>query len=422
MKKSHLVFLIVFAACAMRATPLAQAQKRSVDLSAGKAAEAFNIPQSVWSNINNFVFLIGFDTQGGPGAINVEYAKRFSQLKSYPRLRAATRKWGEETFTLLQDLARELSKGRIKTLLSELNAAIDKRRTDPTGGQQEFERKFTALNQEFALLAGLSQRATEQFKELDAASKAAIEEYKNRNFPDNQWITIGPKFDDLQRAFGLMNGQWGALTSDLNDVRKLVSNNRLDDIDIEVGLLTWDDVTRSANGFVTNIPTQREYLSGNNYYNNCSILGTPNTYFLIINSFLESKNHVLGADGDKLKMMFRPPGQTTAARMEWKFIKAGNGWWKIINRAKGESFAVDSATQGSGYVPRLTPIGPYSGQLWRCLPSGQNGWVRLINSFNGELKSMDTYSDTFDAFMDNTNNRSGQYWKFLRSAAAKTVH
>ncbi|MGA9771218.1 MAG: hypothetical protein WBV94_19445 [Blastocatellia bacterium] len=421
MQKSRILFLIVFAVCVLQAETFAQAQKRSVDLSAGKAAEAFKIPQSVWSNINNFVFLIGFDTQGEPGAVNVEYSKRFGQLKTYPALRAATRKWGQESFPLLQNFAKELAKGDVKTMLSELNAAFNKRKSDPVAAKREFDQKFATLNQKFTLLAGMSQRATEQFKQLDAASRAAILEYKSHNFPENQWIVIGPKLDDVQRAFGLMNGQWGALISDLKDLQKIVSNNQLDDIDIEVGLLTWDDIARSANGFVTDIPVQQRYLSGDNYYDNCPLLGSANNYFLVINSFLESKNYVLGMDGDKIKMMSRPAGRTTAAHMEWKFVKAGQGWWKIINRSKGDSFAVDSATHGSGYVPRLTPKGSYSGQLWRCMTTQASGWVRLINSFNGEYRSMDTYSDSFEAFMANTENRSGQYWRFMRSAAARPV-
>lgn len=403
-----LLALIVWASLALpSASTFGQTQKYTVNLSAGKAGEALKIPPGIYTNINSFVFLIAFDLNGMPGAVNLEYSKRFGQMKAYPDLKAATRQWGQETFPLLQRLGIELSKPEIKTLLSGLSDAFARRKTDPSQAQQDFDQKLAALNQKFHDLNQLSAAVKQQFDNLSRASNAAILEYKSRNFPENQWVSIGPKLNDVQQAVGLMSGQWGALLSDLQDLQRLMANNKLDDVDIDVGLLTWDDIAHYASGFVTNVPLQQKYLSGDNYYDNCPLL--ENAYYLIRNSFLNNGDIALSVDQDgyKLKMMTRA-GLDANKRLgqEWQFRKAGQGWWKIINRARGDGFAIDT--------DKLAHIGNYSGQYWRCLSTQNPGWVRLINSFTGELKSLDTYSNTWKAFMANTENRSGQYWRFVK--------
>ncbi|MDT5271744.1 MAG: hypothetical protein QOH49_3930 [Acidobacteriota bacterium] len=382
-----------------------QTPKRTVNLGAGKAGEVLKIPQSEWNNINSFVFLIGFDIHAAPGVINLEYAKRFGQMKSYPDLQAATRQWGLVTFPLVQRLAQELSKSDIRDLLTRLNTAFNRRKADPGGAQQEFQQTFIELNRKFKELSDLSASVKQQFEHLDRASKAAILEYKSRNFPENQWVSIGPKVSDVQQAIGLMNGQWSALLSDLQDLQRLVANNQLDDIDIEVGLLTWNDIMLSASGFITNIPLQHKYLSGENYYDNCPLLDSK--FYLMKNRFLSERYFVLGLERNlsTLKMMPREnPHTSDSFRQQWRFNKMGRGWWRIINRSKGNGYRLDTGV--------MAPVSSASGQAWRCMPSPIRGWVRLINSFTGELKSLDTYGNTLEAFMDVSGNKSGQYWQF----------
>lgn len=383
-----------------------QIPKRTVNLGAGKAGEVLKIPQSEWNNINSFVFLIGFDVNGVPGAVNLEYAKRFGQMKAYPDLRAATRQWGSVTFPLLQRLAQELSKSDIRDLLTRLNAAFNRRKADPGGAQQEFQQTFIELNRKFRELSDLSASVKQQFENLDRASNAAIQEYRSRNFPENKWVSIGPKLSAVQQAIGLMNGQWGALLADLQDLQRLMANNQLDDIDIEVGVLTWNDIMLSARGFITNIPQQQKYLSGENYYDNCPLLDTA--FYLMKNSFLSKQNFVLGLEQDSRTLQMRPrgaPNTDLSFRQQWRFIKIGQGLWRITNRAKGDGYALDTGT--------LALKGAYTGQYWRCMPTESPGWVRLVNSFTGELKSLDTYSDTFKAHMADTGNLTGQYWQFV---------
>ncbi len=222
----------------------------------------------------------------------------------------------------------------------------------------------------------------------------------------NPWVSIGPNLSDVQQALGLMNGQWNALLSDLQDLQRLLAGNRLDDVDIDVGLLTWEDITRTAGGFVAHLPQQRKYLSGDNYYDNCSFSETG--AYLLKNSFLNSQDVVLGAEltGNKVRMMPRT-SVANPAQVQWQFRKMGRGWWKLVNRARGEGFALDTSY--------LAATGGYSGQFWRCMPTEAPGWVRLINAFNGEMKSLDTYSNNWHAFMADTENRSGQYWRFVEA-------
>jgi hypothetical protein len=384
-----------------------QSEKHSFDLSAGKAGQAWKIPQSVWTNLNSFVFLIGFDVYQ-PGEVNVEYAKRFGQLKAYSELRAATQQWGNETFPLLDKLATELSKGEIKELLSAMSVALSRRKSDPRAAQKEFEEKFIQLNQRFNELGQLSATVTEQFDKFQKAGRAAIYEYQSRNFPENQWVKLGPKLDEVQTALGLMNGQWAALKSDLNDLQKLMANQKLDDVDIEVGLLTWDDITASAKGFVTNIPAQQKYLTGENYYDDCPI--DVNSYYLIISKEREHDSNfgALITNGNAL-LVIPLKGSPNDERKEWRFTRFGKGWWRISNRAKDYSvYALGTTNMSSdrGYH-----------RWWRVLPTQGKEWFRMINASTGELRSLT--ASFHSVTLSPTKNQASQYWRFVKTSAVR---
>jgi hypothetical protein len=129
------------------------AQQRPFDLSAPGAT--FDVPESVWTDINSFVFLVAFDAYS-PGATNTAYPSRFGKLASYPRLRAAAQTWGNSTFPRLHYIASQLAKGDIKRLLTSLDSSIKKRKTDPAAAQSEFEPAFQALRQSFTTLRDAS--------------------------------------------------------------------------------------------------------------------------------------------------------------------------------------------------------------------------------------------------------------------------
>jgi hypothetical protein len=377
------------------------AQQRPLDLSATKAEAMFNVPKSVWIDINSFVFLVAFDSYT-PGAMNTAYPSRFGKLAAYPRLRAAARVWGTNTFPRINNIAGQLTKGDIRTLLLALDSSIKKRNSDPVAAQAEFDSNYKILRQRFTTLKELTAITTAEAKELNNAGRAAIAEYERQQFPDNQWVKIGPRLKDVQTALALMNSQWGALISDLDDLQQRVTKGNLVGLDIRIGLRTWDDIQKSAAGFITDMPAQQKYLTGDNYYDNCSI--DENAYYEMTNLFVAARGLVLASDGTAdLKMMARPLGSRDS-RVEWRFRRIGSGWFRIENRARGALFALDTG--------KMAKTGNYTGQYWRCMPTQYVSRIRLINSFQGEFRSLD--SSQKQAFMAPTENVSGQYWRFSK--------
>jgi len=171
----------------------------------------------------------------------------------------------------------------------------------------------------------------------------------------------------------------------------------------------------TAGQFVTSIPQQQKYLSGENYYDNCPfndnkfyLMGTFSSYPLGEQLFLS-----LEQDSSTLKMMpYVPYTHNSYPNQEWRFKKIGRGWWKITNRAKGDGYALDT-----GVMDRA---GGFTGQYWRCMPTRLPGWVRLINSHTGELKSLDFIRNTYKASMADTGEVPGQHWRFRNADHAQS--
>lgn len=69
---------------------------------------------------------------------------------------------------------------------------------------------------------------------------------------------------------------------------------------------------------------------------------------------------------------------------------------------------MDVINDGTNTTPWLAATGNYSGQLWTLAPWG-DGTYKLTNDFTGPGKSLDTYSDTYQPFLD-TGDHSGQHW------------
>src|SRR5271155_1913670 len=153
------------------------AQQRPLDLSAPKAEATFDVPKAVWTDINSFVFLVALDSYT-PGATNTAYPSRFGKLASYPRLRAAARKWGTTTFPRLNEIAGQLANGEIRTRLTALDNSIKKRSSDPAAAQAEFDLNFKILRQRFKTLKELTVTTTTEAEELNNAGRTAIAEYQ----------------------------------------------------------------------------------------------------------------------------------------------------------------------------------------------------------------------------------------------------
>ena len=425
------------------ATP--KAEQEALDFSPGDAGQLFAVPKEMWSNINHFAFLVCFD-ENVPNATRLELNTRVRELPGFSDLYTACRVWGEITFPTLQTLATELSTGDIKELLSRLQTSFQRMGSNASGAKGEFDGTAANLNRRLVTLSELSGRANQQLMRFYKASDAIIGEYKQRNFPDSPWVNIGPKLDDVQLALGSMVGRWNTLTSNLAYLRKIIvlpagasDIPELYDLDIEVGLDAWDEVVERANAFLSNAPTQRKYLSGQNYYEECPL--DEGSWYVMKNLFLNHKGYVLTAqrtgqiqsDPHTAVVVMKPLASAElelkdsknkpydrAWSQQWQFHRLGKGWWSIESRLRNDTgypflFLLDA----SAHVSRTQLISPHLKipytLWWRCLTTTSQGpgWFRLVNATLGELLGLDTYSDTTIGFMGNSKeNYSGQYWRF----------
>jgi hypothetical protein len=421
-----IVAIAIFSLTFSELPAMAQSPTHDFDFSAGETGQIFKIPQNVWADLNQFVFRMGFDDykpEGRNDSYTNEYAERFNQLTAYPELYSASHQWRQETFPTLQKLAAELTNREIKQLLSGVQLALSKRKEDPTGSQREFEQNFKALNQKINQLNQLSLTVTDQFIRFEKASKEVIGEYKSHNFPETPWIDIAQKLNDLQGAFGLMRGKWGALSSDLNDLYAIIqtqlASNNPDNVDIEIGIKTWDDIARYAEAFITNVPMQEKNLSGDYYYDYCQTdtakAVAENTSYLL----QAYQGEVLTREKDTDNIYLELVNKSVNRNQIWKFQRVGQGWWRIINgetKYGDDVLVVRTDKEGSKHGSlSMDGRDTYSGRWWRCLPTEQNGWFRLINAFKGDQKSLEQNPHTSNyANMGDSNNLNRQYWRLSK--------
>lgn len=87
-----------------------------------------------------------------------------------------------------------------------------------------------------------------------------------------------------------------------------------------------------------------------------------------------------------------------------------NFYYRLTNSFLGETRALDTFSNGKNQ-PFMGKTGPYSGQFWKFTPLG-NGRYRITNSFLGDGRALDTYSNGENKpFMGTTGPYSGQSWK-----------
>ena len=354
--------------------------------------QILKLPESVWTNINRFVFLVAFDVYQ-PGVRNLEYVTRFSQLKSYAELRAACRQWGEETFPALQELAKQLAKddiGNSLAVMKRASRAIAAGDSGLAGRHAEFDAQSAALERRFIELGKISEAATGQLERLTKASKAAIFEYRGRKFPITEFVEIGPDPDAVLTALRATDGRWKSLLSDIKELRRLAgeaNSDKAEALYLDIGLDTWADIAKSAQGFMADVPRQRRYLSGDNYYDYCGPI--EGHWYNIANLELSPLfwSKYLSASGGRLGLRVnavRMYGHLNEEDLQWKFLKLGQGWWRVVNRKLGDASALDGGPGSASVVA----LGAFSGQSWRFLPAGKPGGCRLFNSYAGELFSL----------------------------------
>jgi hypothetical protein len=434
--RSTLLSLLMAMGLALSIAPGAAADNESVDFSPGQASQLFAMPAAMWSNINQFAFLVCLDEPGVKATLN----DRLSQLGGYAELRSTCQVWGSTTFSTLQTLATELASGDMKRLLSHLQTAVQNLSSNTSGARGDFDQAADNVGKKLMMLSDLSQRVNQQSMAFKNASDNVIGQYRKNNSPDSSWVNIGPKMEDVGLAMGSMVGRWNMLTSNLAYLRKRVALPagtvgvpQLYDLDLEVGLNAWDEISQRARQFLADMPAQSTYLSGANYYENCPL--DENKWYVMKNMFLADKGFVFtaqrfgpasAAPQHTARTIMKPRTQQNdqvtyneAGSQQWQFHRYGKGWWGIESRIRndtgnsalfllGSNAQVQRVMQGPGAVAAKD-------YWWRCLKTEASGWFRLANATLGDLKILDTYNtpeSLFPGFMGDTKaSYSGQFWK-----------
>jgi hypothetical protein len=434
--RSIMLSLLVTVGLASEVSRHAAAENAAVDFSPGQASQLFALPVAMWSNINQFAFLVCLDEPGVKATLN----DRLSQLGGYNELRSRCQVWGSTTFSKLQALATELASGEMKPLLLRLQTAVANLSSNTGAARSEFDQAADNVSKKLTTLNELSQQVNQQSMAFKNASDTVIGQYRKNNPPDSSWVNIGPKMEDVGLAMGTMVGRWNMLTSNLAYLRKTVALPagtagvpQLYDLDLEVGVNAWDEISQRARQFLADMPAQDSYLSGANYYENCPL--DENKWYLMTNSFLSDKGYVFTAQRPgqvstvpqhNAKTIMKPRAQQNdqvnydeAGSQQWRFHRYGKGWWGIESRIRNDTgqpaiFLLDNKAQ----VERVMqgPGGAVAKNYWwRCLKTDESGWFRLANATLGDLKILDTYNNPdifFPGFMGDTKeDYSGQFWR-----------
>lgn len=434
--RSIIISLWLIVGLASAVSHHAAAESGTVDFSPGQASQLFDLPVSMWSNINQFAFLVCLDEPGVKATLN----DRLSQLGGYPELRSSCQVWGSTTFSKLQALATELASGEMKQLLLQLQASLNNMSSNTSGARGEFDQAANNVSKKLTTLSELSQQVNQQSMAFKNASDTVIGQYRKINPPDSSWVNIGPKMEDVGLAMGTMVGRWNMLTSNLAYLRKTVALPagtvgvpQLYDLDVEVGLNAWDEVSQRARHFLADMPAQNNYLSGVNYYENCPL--DENKWYLMTNSFLSEKSYVFTAQRHgqlpttpqhNARTIMKPRAQQNdqvdyneTGSQQWRFHRYGKGWWGIESRIRNDTgypavFLLGNAAQVER-VMQVPGAAVAKNYWWRCLETDESGWFRLANATLGDLKILDTYNNPdvfFPGFMGDTKeNYSGQFWK-----------
>lgn len=444
--RSIILLLLLSMGPVFPVAPNAAAGNAPVDFAPGDATRLFAIPETMWSNINQFAFLVCLDEPGVAATLN----DRLSKLQGYPALRSSCQVWGEMTFPTLQELAAQLATGDLKLLLVRLQGALLNLSNNVSGARAEFDQVADRINKRLLALTNLSRELNEQSMSFHNASGIVISQYQKNNPPDSAWVNIGPKLEDVGTALGSMVGRWNTLTANLAYLRKTVALPpgtvdvpQLYDLDIEVGLNAWDEIARRAQQFIGNAPAQNKYLSGQNYYEHCAV--DENKWYFMTNLFLSDRGFVLTAQ--RSAPISEPPQHTAQTYMklrqqqpeidrgdrdnynqswsqQWRFQRVGKGWLNIESRIRNDTGNPFMFLLGSdGLVDRVMRQPSESAPRkywWRCLETDRPPRFRLANATLGDMKLLDTANDeaaSYPSMMGDTQaNFSGQFWKLEPAA------
>jgi hypothetical protein len=421
----------------LRTFTLAAAAVLALPGPASAQGEILKLPQSVWTDINRFVFLVALDIYS-PGSAQPAYQEHLKKLETSQELYWACVGWGRDGFPALQRFAEDLAKDDIRNMLEAMHTASDGIAAGGGDPGHVFETQSQALEARFKTLSEIAQNLTFYVDRLQKASKATIYESKRRQIPLTGFVEVGADPDRAQSAIEAAANRWKWLLSDVQELRRLVGQARSADSEKEkalyasIGLDTWKDIATNARGFLTDVPRQQRFLSGDNYYDDCGV---------VEGKWLKLHNLSVGFGRGWLSLGF-PPGKNFGydfdaqlrlagvnheVAMSWRFRKVGKGWWMVTNEAGGDSRLLNGF-EGQGPEPtvRLAVAHSFSGvhyrdgQYWRFLPLGNLGGCRVINSYLGYLSSLTARrwpgrdGPSYDVIMARTTNELNQQWRILQ--------
>ncbi len=464
---SLVIVTVMLWPCAVGNTAAQETRKKSYDLSARKTGDVLKLRPEVWTEINRFVFMIAFDIyQPGVSVTYFKQSKQFYELDSYPKLYQACKRWGDATFPNLQRLAKELSTGDIRRLLTDMKSAADRWPNDPAGAERAFAVAADELMGKISEWERLSKDVKQDLEFLSTQTLAAAIQMKADKSPEARRIVdVRPELADVVAGLARVNDHWGALSSDLSTLRKDMATNLRSrdpfhlDITLDIGLTSWEAVEAAARTFMTNVPTQRRYLTGENYYDECEL--KENVWYLMqtlefaMRYRTEPGYQERTALGTKiLKGNGRPTytilhGQGSGAgepdaNMQWRFERLGRGWLRIINRAEGDQKSLDisrngidfnekhemlkSLLQKGGFTPIVNQlaltdefrhfggdfISPIASQRWRCTRTGYGRYFQIYNAAVGGMYSLRMDSGKSNpwmlTYMGGSTNSPEEYW------------
>jgi len=384
------------------------ARKRSYNFSAGHAGDVLSLDPKLWTDINRFVFLVGGDIYP-PRDTDAPWGNRFGGIEGYPKLRKACRQWEAHTFWTLQQLAEQLSTGEIQELIGKLEAAVTLRPRDPNAARAAFDaaaRQLTleleawdkltkAVKQDLESLASLSLAADIQ---LQGAIAALPSGSRSREVLERS----RPRLKSAVVALTAISDQWTAISSDLAFLQREMDTNLgskdefILSVTIDVGRASWTKVQTAARSFVTNVPMQRKYLTGENYYDESPV--QEGRSYLLENRLNSGWPTIGGLPGDNTGVRIQLVKGWDKG-MPLMFHKAGGGWWRIVTSAIPTGDGNHGLTAGSGNPPSETC---FSGDtsvyfrvaksqtdlFWRFVPSKEEGWFYLVNYSVGEFSAL----------------------------------
>ncbi|KAL7914157.1 carbohydrate-binding module family 13 protein [Trichoderma velutinum] len=150
-------------------------------------------------------------------------------------------------------------------------------------------------------------------------------------------------------------------------------------------------------------------------------IDTSKIYVLKNSYTAENKILAMTSSGDSLSMI---DAHSVSPNALWFLTPTTrSNYYRLHTIASGVKQSLDVINDGVENVNlHMADTGNYSGQFWRFdnwTPGGQGYPYRLSNTFTGQDKHLDVYSDTFVAHLAG-NNHSGQHWELIPTSTVVT--